>query len=160
VAVVAIDCVDPDDIELARDIADILRSTTNPRLTMLLVGAPDLGDRLARSGLLAGPGVESSAPPVLLRRMTPHEMAEYISFRVTTIGGGRVHLGLDASTQQLLHARSEGSPRLVNIFCHNALVIAALRGTAVPGFDEFRLAMKSKAYLTPVSAQALLAHAS
>jgi serine/threonine protein kinase/type II secretory pathway predicted ATPase ExeA len=160
VAVVAIDCVDPDDTELARDIADILRSTNNPRLALLLVGAPDLGDRLAHSGLLSGPGMESSAPPVLLRRMTSHEMAEYIAFRVTTIGGGGVRIGLDASTQQLLHARSEGSPRLVNIYCHNALVIAVLRGNPVPSFEEFRLAMKSKAYLTTASAQALLARAS
>ncbi len=159
-AVIAIDCVDPDDTELTADIVDILRSTTNPRLAMLLVGASDLDDRLTRSGLLSGPGLESSAPPVLLRRMTPHEMAEYISFRVTTIGGGGVRLGLDVATQQFLHARSEGSPRLVNIYCHNALVIATLRGNPVPGFEEFRLAMKSKTYLTTASAQALLARAS
>jgi serine/threonine protein kinase len=158
-AVVAIDCFDPDDAELARDVADILRSTQDPRLALLLVGAPDLDQRLSRSGVLSGPGLDTTAPPVLLRRMNAHEMAEYIAFRVTTISGGRMHLALDAPTQQLLHARSEGSPRLVNVYCHNALVIAGLRGATAPGFEEFRLAMKSKTYLTPATAEALLARA-
>jgi serine/threonine protein kinase len=159
VAVVAVDHVDPDDSDLIDDIADILRSSTNPRLALLLVGTPDLHDRLGRNGALARLGMEMQAPPVLLRRMTQQEMVEYIAFRVTKIGGGRIQIKLDAATQQFLHARSEGSPKLVNVYCHNALIIAWLRGSGPPGFEDFRLAMKSKAYLTPETARALIARA-
>lgn len=159
-AVIAVDCVDPDDTDLIADIADILHAGSNPRLAMLLIGAPDLHDHLAASGALARLGSELPAPPVLLRRMTQPEMVEYIGFRVSTIGGGRVRLRLDTSTQQLVYARSEGSPRLVNVYCHNALLISSLRGgSGSPGFEDFRLAMKSRMYLTPESARALLARA-
>jgi serine/threonine protein kinase len=160
VAVIAVDRVDPDDSDVIGDIGDILRSSTNPRLAVLMVGASDLHDRLARNGSLTRLGIELRAPPVLLRRMTQPEMVEYIEFRVATIGGGRVSLRLDPSTLQLVHARSEGSPRLVNVYCHNALIISRLRGTSAPGFDDFRLAMKSRTYLTAESASALLARAS
>jgi serine/threonine protein kinase len=159
-AVIAVDRVDPDDSDLIGDIADILRSSGNPRLAVLMVGASDLHDRLAGNGSLARLGTELRAPPVLLRRLALQEMIEYIEFRVTTIGGGRVSLRLDPSTQQLVHARSEGSPRLVNVYCHNALIIAGLRGHRAPGFEDFRLGMKSRAYLTTESARALLSRAS
>jgi hypothetical protein len=159
-AVVAIDRVDPGDSDLIGDIADILRSTSNPRLAVLMIGAPDLHERLVGNGSLTRLGTELRAPPVLLRRMTQPEMTEYIAFRVATIGGGRVRLSFDPSTQQLLHARSEGSPRLVNVYCHNARLIAGLRGGGSPGFEDFRLGMKSRTYLTAESARALLARAS
>jgi serine/threonine protein kinase len=159
-AVIAVDCVNPDDWNLIGDIADILHSANNPRLALLMVGASDLDDRLAGNGSLARLGAELRAPPVQLRRMTQQEMVEYIEFRVKTIGGGRVRLSLEPATQQLVHARSEGSPRLVNVYCHNALLVSLLRGRGSPGFEDFRLAMKSRTYLTPEAARALLARAS
>jgi serine/threonine protein kinase len=159
-AVIAIDRIQPDDSDLIGDIADILRSSSNPRLAVLMVGASDLHDRMARNGSLARLGTALRAPPVLLRRLTLPEMVEYIEFRVKTIGGDQVSLRLEPSTQQLVHARSEGSPRLVNVYCHNALTIAWLRGNDSPGFEDFRLGMKSRAYLTPESARALLSQAS
>jgi serine/threonine protein kinase len=159
-AVIAVDCVNPDDADVVADIADILRSSSNPRLAVLMIGAPDLHDRLAGNGALAQLGAELRAPPVLLRRMTLPEMVEYVAFRVGTVGAGSVALALDTPTQQLLHARSEGSPRLVNIYCHNALIIAGLRSQAAPGFEDFRLAMKARTYLTTEAARALLARAS
>jgi serine/threonine protein kinase len=159
-AVIAVDRVDPDDSDLISDIADVLRSTSNPRLAVLMVGASDLHDRLAQNGGLTRLGTELRAPPVLLRRLTLQEMVEYIEYRVKTIGAGRVTLRLEPSTQQLVHARSEGSPRLINVYCHNALIISSLRGSGSPGFEDFRLAMKSRAYLTSESARALLSHAS
>ena len=159
-AVIAVDCVNPDDAEVVGDIADILRSSSNPRLAVLMVGASDLLDRLAEDGVRSRLGADLPEPPVLLRRLTPQEMVEYVRFRVATIGGGGVTLDLDAATQQLMHARSEGSPRLVNVYCHNALIIAWLRSGGAPGFEDFRLAMKSRTYLTSESARALLARAS
>jgi serine/threonine protein kinase len=159
-AVIAVDCVNPDDADVVADIADILRSSSNPRLAVLMIGAPDLHDRLAGNGALAQLGAELRGSPVLLRRMTMPELVEYVAFRVDTIGGGRIELALDTATQQLVHARSEGSPRLVNVFCHNALIIAGLRGHAAPGFEDFRLAMKARTYLTTEAARALLGRAS
>jgi hypothetical protein len=124
-----------------------------------MVGASDLLDRLAEDGVRSRLGTDLPAPPVLLRRLTQEEMVEYVRFRVATIGGGLVRLELDAATAQLMHARSEGSPRLVNVYCHNALIMAWLRSSGAPGFEDFRLAMKSRTYLTPESARTLLARA-
>ena len=154
IAVLVIDSVDPDDRELLTDLDSALRSPTGTQLAMVLVGAEDLHRRLAGSG--APPSLHPEAPPVLLRGMTQQEMVDYIDFRMTAIGGSRHGLALDTATRQLLHARSHGSPKLVNIYCHNALTIAARQNTLSLAFETFRLAMKAKTYLTPETAQELL----
>jgi type II secretory pathway predicted ATPase ExeA len=72
------------------------------------------------------------------------------------VGGSPEGLELDLASTQLLHARSNGSPKLINVFCHNALTIAALKQERKVKLSSIRYAMKSKSYLTPEAARALL----
>jgi type II secretory pathway predicted ATPase ExeA len=154
VAVVVVDGVDPDDQEILLELEDILRNAPAAKLAMVLIGPEDLPARLVTSrapqGLLTGP------PPVSLRSMTPQEMVDYVDFRMKSIGGSPRGLELDVASQQLLHARSGGSPKLVNVFCHNALTIAALKQEREIRLSTLRLGMKSKSYLSPEAARDLL----
>lgn len=154
VAVIVIEHLDPADRDLLQELGDILQSAPRGRLSMILVGPEDLPARLAEArapeALLSGP------PPVVVGAMSLPEMVDYIDFRMKTIGGSARGLELDLATQQLLHARSGGNPKLVNVFCHNAMTIAALKQEARVSLASLRVGMKSKGYLSPEAARALL----
>ncbi|WP_437781522.1 protein kinase domain-containing protein [Sorangium sp. So ce1097] len=154
IAVLVVDGVDPEDHDLLMELHDILRSAPPGRLSMILVGAPDLPSTLASNGVPRE--LYSGAQSLLLPGLTQQEMVEYIDFRMRSVGGSGRGLNLDVASQQLLHARSGGSPKLVNIFCHNALTIAALQGEAEVSLSSIRLGMKSKSYLTAEAAMALI----
>lgn len=154
VAVLVVDGVDPEDHDLLMELHDILRSAPAGRLSMILVGAPDLPSTLASNGVPRE--LYSGAQSLLLPGLTQQEMIEYIDFRMRSVGGSGRGLNLDIASQQLLHARSGGSPKLVNIFCHNALTIAALQGETEVSLSSIRLGMKSKSYLTAEAAMALI----
>ena len=154
IAVIVIDTIDPNDLHVLEELEEIVNRGGNTRLAVLLVGGPDLWERLAAYG--TAKGLYSGAPPISLRPMTAGEMVEYIDFRVRTIGGNPRALELDKATLQLLHARSGGSPKLVNVYCHNALTLAALRGEQKVSFESFRLGMKRKVYLSPELGRELL----
>lgn len=154
VGVVVIDGLDPGDRDLLDELDDILTKAPKRRFSMILVGGEDLPERLVAAGapksLVMGPH------PIVLRPMTAREMIQYIDFRMRVVGGSPEGLELDLPSQQLLHARSGGSPKLINVFCHNALTIAALKQERKLKLSTIRLAMKSKSYLTPEAARALL----
>lgn len=154
IAVLVVDGVDPEDHDLLMELHDILRNAPPGRLSMILVGAPDLPSTLASNGVPRE--LYSGAQSLLLPGLTQQEMIEYIDFRMRSVGGSGRGLNLDIASQQLLHARSGGSPKLVNIFCHNALTIAALQGEAEVSLSSIRLGMKSKSYLTAEAAMALI----
>jgi type II secretory pathway predicted ATPase ExeA len=121
---------------------------------MILVGGEELPERLIAGG--APQSLVTGPPPIVLRPMTAREMMQYIDFRMRVVGGSPEGLDLDLASQQLLHARSGGSPKLINVFCHNALTIAALKQEKKVKLSTVRLAMKSKSYLTPDAARTLL----
>ncbi len=152
-AVIVVDGVDPSDAELLAEIDRIAQSTPRRKFVMVLVGTEQLAEELllhqAPQSLLSGP------PPVHLRPMTQQEMIEYIDFRMRSVGGVG-GFSLDTASRQLLFSRSGGLPRLVSIYCHNALTLAMLRQERLPRLDTIRLAMKSKIYLSPETARALL----
>jgi serine/threonine protein kinase len=152
-AVIVVDGVDPSDMELLKELDRIIQATPRRRFSMVLVGTESLPNELARNGapqsLLAG------GPPIQLRSMTQQEMAEYIDFRMKAVGGTGAFT-LDNAARQLLFSRSGGIPRLVSIYCHNALTLAMLRQERLPRLDTLRLAMKSRNYLSPDAARALL----
>jgi serine/threonine protein kinase len=154
-AAVVIDGLDADDPELLDELGAILDNTSpRSRLAILLVGPEDLPARLAAA---QAPGsLYSAAEPVVLRPMNQAELTEYIDFRMIAIGGVSKGLGLDIAARQFLFARSGGIPKLVNVYCHNALTIAALKQEREVRLEALRLGMKSKSYLTPESARALL----
>ncbi|WP_437928412.1 serine/threonine-protein kinase [Sorangium sp. So ce291] len=154
IAVLVVDGVDPDDHDLLMELHDILRCAPTGRLSMILVGAPDLPATLASNGVPRE--LYSGAQSLLLPGMTQQEMIEYIDFRMRSVGGSGRGINLDIASQQLLHARSGGSPKLINIFCHNALTIAALQGESEVSLSSIRLGMKNKSYLTAEAAVALI----
>lgn len=151
--VLVIDEVDPADAESLAELAGIL-SSADTRLSVVLIGREELLARLATAGVSAA--LYAEAPPVFLRSMTLEEMVGYIDFRLTEIGGRAIGLGGGAAIEQLLHARSGGLPKLVNVYCHNAFTIAAARGDEELTLEAFRLGMKRKVYLTPMAALELL----
>jgi len=152
-AVIVVDGVDPSDTDLLKELDRILQATPRRKFSMVLVGAESLPEALIRNGapesLLAG------GPPIQLRAMSQQEMVEYIDFRMKAVGGVG-GFTLDNASRQLLFLRSGGIPRLVSIYCHNALTLAMLRQERLPRLDTLRLAMKSKSYLSPDAARALL----
>lgn len=170
IATMIIDAAETADADLLRDLAGILARAPRTRFSLVLLGPEDLPGRLAEAGapaaLLAGTHQvnPSSGPvstdyrfrPVTLRPLTLQEMNEYLDFRMITVGGSVRGLELDVPSQQLLHARSGGVPRLINVFCHNALVIAGVQKEARVKFATIRLALKSKSYLTAEAAKALI----
>jgi type II secretory pathway predicted ATPase ExeA len=154
-AAVVIDGFDTEDPELLAEVAGILDSMpTRSRLAVLLIGAEGLPARLAAAHAPAI--LHASAEPVVLRAMNQSEVAEYVDFRMMAVGGYSKGFGLDVASRQFLHARSGGIPKLVNIYCHNALTITALKQEREVKLESLRLGMKSKAYLTPETARALL----
>jgi type II secretory pathway predicted ATPase ExeA len=154
IAVVVVDGLDPSDREMLTELDEILRYAPKKRFSMILVGSEDLPERLSEAG--APEGLLSGPPPAVLRPMTMREMVQYIDFRMKAVAGGQDGLDLDVASQQLLHARSGGNPKLINVFCHNALTIAALKQERKVKLTSIRLGMKSKSYLSPEAAQALL----
>ncbi|MDY7233234.1 protein kinase domain-containing protein [Hyalangium rubrum] len=152
--VIVVDGVDPNDRELLEDIDRIAQAAPRRKFSLVLVGTESLPEGLVFQG--APPSLLAGIPPVSLRPMTQQEMVDYIEFRMRSVGGfGWV--SLDAASRQLLYLRSGGLPRLVSIYCHNALTLAMIRQEKLPRLDTLRLAMKSKLYLTPEGARSLLA---
>lgn len=154
VAVVVVDGVDPTDRDVLVELDDILHRAPRRKFSMILVGGEDLPEKLKEAGaparLMSGP------PPAVLRPMTQREMVQYIDFRMKNVGGATQGLQLDVASQQLLHARSGGSPKLINVFCHNALTLAALKKESVMKLSSIRVGMKSKTYLSIDAARNLL----
>ncbi|HEX8703327.1 MAG TPA: protein kinase [Myxococcaceae bacterium] len=152
-AVIVVDGVDPSDTDLLKELDRILQATPRRKFSMVLVGTESLPEALVRNG--APESLLSSGSPIALRPMTQQEMVEYIDFRMRAVGGVG-GFTLDTASRQLLFLRSGGIPRLVSVYCHNALTLAMLRQERLPRLDTLRLAMKSKSYLSPDAARALL----
>lgn len=150
---VVIDGLDPADGDVLADISSLRQLAAGNKLGIVLTGGEQLAGEL--SVRPAGAALMRTAQTVTIRNMTQAEMASYIKFRLTEAGGTR-QLELDAAAQQLLFARTGGNPKLVNVYCHNALTLAAILGETEVKFKSLRLGMKSRAYLTPSTALALI----
>ncbi|HEU4410748.1 MAG TPA: protein kinase, partial [Polyangiaceae bacterium] len=153
IVTVVVDGLDPSDAETLRELSALRRAAQRGRMGLVLTGAEGLAAELA--GRPEALGFAFGAEAVTLRPMTQGEMVEYIDYRLSTVGGAG-QFELDAASRQLLFARSGGSPKLVNVYFHNALTLAAVLGDSRIHFKTIRLAMKSDSYLTPRTALALL----
>lgn len=148
-----IDGLDAADGEVLGDIASLRALAPGNKLGIVLMGGEHLAAELATRP--AGATLMRSAQAVTLRNMTQSEMVAYVKFRMAEAGGGR-QLELDAASQQLLFARTGGNPKMVNVYCHNALTLAALLGEPEVKFKTLRIGMKSRTYLTSGTALALI----
>ncbi|SFC98097.1 Type II secretory pathway, component ExeA (predicted ATPase) [Thiohalospira halophila DSM 15071] len=123
---------------LGRDALEELRLLTEfgggrgRRLHVLLVGQPELGD------LLDGPGMDQFLQRVRLRMhlrpLTGDEMVEYINHRLA-VAGATEALFDDVACERILEY-SGGVPRLVNVLCDTALMLAYGEGRRYPGIDS------------------------
>jgi len=110
---------------LPSELLEELRLLTNAgaegqaSLTLVLVGQPELADRLN------DPSLRQLKQRIALRaELTPFSLKEtagYIASRIT-IAGGRADQVFTRDAVLAIHAASKGLPRVVSVLCDNALV--------------------------------------
>ncbi len=152
--VIAVDGVDAGDRELLGELDEILSCASEKRMAMILIGMDNLLDEFA--AVRAPRHLLNGHVPIFMKAMTLKQMNDYVDFRMRVVGSSGGVLGLDAASQQLLHARSSGLPRLINAHCHNALMISALRNEKCVSFSSVRLGLKSKSFLSVDAARSIL----
>ena len=148
-----IDGLDPTDTEVVEDVVSLRKVANGQKLGIVITGRETLAAELA--ALPQAASMMRDAQAVTLRPMDQNEMASYVRFRMKEAGGIK-QLELDAAATQLLYARTGGNPKLVNVYCHNALTLSALLGEPEVRFKALRIGMKSRTYLTAGTALALI----
>ena len=115
---------------------DELRMLTNPgpggSAPAVLLGQPELSTRIGRYPQLA----QRIVVRYHLQPMRADEIEGYISHR-TRIAGAPRRLFTQRATAAV-HEETEGTPRLVNLLCANALFVGAARGEDQIGADTIR----------------------
>ena len=118
---------------LSADVLEQLRLLTNLEtnerklLQIVLIGQPELRDKLAR------PELEQLAQRVVARfhldALSPAETARYIAHRLA-VGGIGSQRPFDAAAIRQIHRLSGGVPRRINLLCDRALLGAYAGGRA------------------------------
>lgn len=100
---------------------------TNKLLQIVLVGQPELQDRLRQQNLRQLQ--QRVSVRAVINPLHPAEMRAYIAHRLKQVGGDE-HLFRPAALRAIVRG-SQGIPRRANILCHNALLFAFGRGQPV-----------------------------
>lgn len=98
-----------------------LETPAEKLLQIVLVGQPELESKLARPELRQVK--QRIAIQCRLERLDDEEVGLYINYRLNTIGYTRHQLFTPDAVQEIAYY-SKGFPRLINILCDNALLIA------------------------------------
>ena len=97
-------------------------------MQIVLIGQPELRDRLSRSDL------RQLRQRILVRcrldELNEKEVAYYISHRLK-VAGAREGVAFDAESVHLVHKYSKGLPRLINSLCDRAMMAAYLEKSHV-----------------------------
>jgi general secretion pathway protein A len=143
----------PEALENLRLISN-LETSTAKLLQIVLVGQPELDAKLALPGLRQV--TQRIALRFRLKRLEDSEVEAYIDYRLRMVGSSRKALFSDAAIRKLL-PYVRGIPRLINIACDNALVLAyATDHKKVNGvimdtvLEDLRLQRAAKALWTPI----------
>ncbi len=111
-------------LEEIRLLANI-ESETEKLLQVLLVGQPELADRLNE------PQLRQLKQRIALRctlgPMNLRETAAYIAGRIRIAGGDAARV-FTREAVSLIYERTQGIPRVVNVLCENALITGFARG--------------------------------
>lgn len=113
--------------ELSDDTLEELRLLSNVdtaaerRLQILLIGQPELGERLSQSRARSLNGRIGAR--AVLNPLGPEEARAYVEHRVSLKGGNAGSI-FDARALSCLLAHSGGLPRGINVLCHNAMLLA------------------------------------
>jgi general secretion pathway protein A len=107
-------------LEEIRLLANI-ETATEKLLPLVLAGQPELRDRLNE------PGLRQLKQRITLRcEITPFNLEEtgaYVAWRIQMAGGDAAKL-FTRDAVQMIHQKSGGIPRVINVICDNALVTA------------------------------------
>jgi len=98
-----------------------LETNTEKLIQIVLVGQPELEEKLDRAGLLQLK--QRVAVRCRMRPLQEDEVSSYIDSRLKTVKCERQDL-FDAESIAYLAHYSKGIPRLINVICDNALLIA------------------------------------
>jgi len=97
-------------------------------LTILLVGQPELLDRLTQEQLFLLN--QRVAVRYHLGDLTREECWQYILFRLKQAGAGNNEVFSD-DAGELIYEATGGNPRQINLLCDNALLAAYLQGVSI-----------------------------
>jgi type II secretory pathway predicted ATPase ExeA len=104
-----------------------LETTEEKLLQVLLVGQPELDEKLDSFGLR--PLKQRIALRARLEPLNPSETKDYVEWRLQRAGANSSAGTLfTAETVAALYFHSRGFPRLINMICENALITAYARG--------------------------------
>jgi AAA domain/LysM domain len=98
-----------------------LETTTEKLLQVVLVGQPELETKLCQPGLRQLK--QRIAIRCQLERLDDKEVGPFIQYRLDAVGYKRYQLFTPEAVQEIAYC-SKGVPRLINILCDNALLIA------------------------------------
>jgi type II secretory pathway predicted ATPase ExeA/cell division septation protein DedD len=100
-------------------------------LQIVLVGQPELQTRLKQFQMRQID--QRVTMRCELRPLTKEDVAGYVAHRLATVGGANERIAFASAAIELIHAASNGVPRLVNIICDRALSHAHLERLSVIG---------------------------
>jgi len=109
--------LNPDALEELRMLSNI-NADKDQILQLILVGQPDLKDKLRRPELAQF--AQRIAVDFHLGTLALQETCEYIRYRLVTAGGDPNLF--EAAACIAVHYYTRGTPRLINVFCDTALV--------------------------------------
>jgi len=132
-------------IEALRLISN-LETESKKLLQIVLFGQPELDDRLAQDSLR-----QLAQRISFHHRLTPlsdDAVVDYVSHRINQAGGDGVEL-FSKSALRLCANASMGVPRLINMLCHKAMILAYGQGLKTIEKDQMLAAVKD----TPICKQ-------
>ncbi len=102
-----------------------LETSKEKILQILLAGQPELEDKLRRPTLRQLR--QRIAVRATLKPMRPDEIGPYVNTRLRSAGADREDFFTPAALRKIWHA-SQGIPRVINVICDNAMMIAFADG--------------------------------
>jgi len=100
-------------------------------LQIVLVGQPELQTRLKQFQMRQID--QRVTMRCELRPLTREDLAGYVAHRLATVGGTKERIAFASAAIDLIHAASNGVPRLVNILCDRAMSHAQVERVSVIG---------------------------
>ena len=100
-------------------------------LQIVLVGQPELQTRLKQFQMRQID--QRVTMRCELRPLTREDLAGYVAHRLATVGGTKERVAFASAAIDLIHAASNGVPRLVNIICDRAMSHAQVQRVSVIG---------------------------
>lgn len=138
---------------MPRDAIEALRLLTNLEtessklLQVVLFGQPEF------DALLRQPSLRQFKQRITfeheLQPLSQADVVRYISYRMIRAGYSGAQL-FEPSAVKLLYRASGGIPRLINILCHKALLVAYGKGSAMVKTQHMRSAVKDTSSTRPV----------